>query len=231
MTSLNKKTVDDINFSGKKVLVRCDFNVPLKDGVITSIVAKEGLETVKVGDTVTKGQLLITGTIENSRNKEAPPLMVHSMGTVKARTWYQASTAVEQTVVNKQKTGSQKEMYSLVLFTKKYKLFHSKNPYNNYDHVEIRKKLTIGNNFVLPFEWAVDQYLEYNLQQCTIDIDTAKKNASEKAIELAKQQLPKGAAIVKSDVTFVEQQNGTITAMATIECIENIGVTQRIGGV
>ncbi len=35
MTSLNKKTVDDINFSGKKVLVRCDFNVPLKDGVIT----------------------------------------------------------------------------------------------------------------------------------------------------------------------------------------------------
>ena len=32
---LNKKTVDDINVKGKRVLVRCDFNVPLKDGVIT----------------------------------------------------------------------------------------------------------------------------------------------------------------------------------------------------
>ena len=32
---LNKKTVDDINAKGKRVLVRCDFNVPLKDGVIT----------------------------------------------------------------------------------------------------------------------------------------------------------------------------------------------------
>lgn len=31
----NKKTVDDINVKGKKVLVRCDFNVPLKNGVIT----------------------------------------------------------------------------------------------------------------------------------------------------------------------------------------------------
>ena len=33
--SLNKKSVDDLNAKGKRVLVRCDFNVPLKDGVIT----------------------------------------------------------------------------------------------------------------------------------------------------------------------------------------------------
>ena len=32
---LNKKSVDDINVAGKRVLVRCDFNVPLKDGQIT----------------------------------------------------------------------------------------------------------------------------------------------------------------------------------------------------
>ncbi len=32
---LNKKSVDDINVAGKRVLVRCDFNVPLQDGKIT----------------------------------------------------------------------------------------------------------------------------------------------------------------------------------------------------
>ena len=32
---LNKKSVDDINVKGKRVLVRCDFNVPLIDGKIT----------------------------------------------------------------------------------------------------------------------------------------------------------------------------------------------------
>ena len=36
MNSLNKKTIEDIDVSGKRVLVRCDFNVPLKDGVITN---------------------------------------------------------------------------------------------------------------------------------------------------------------------------------------------------
>ena len=35
MAAFNKKTVDDINVKGKRVLVRCDFNVTLKGGVIT----------------------------------------------------------------------------------------------------------------------------------------------------------------------------------------------------
>lgn len=35
MAKLNKKTIDDIDVRGRRVLVRCDFNVPLKDGTIT----------------------------------------------------------------------------------------------------------------------------------------------------------------------------------------------------
>lgn len=45
---LNKKSIDDINVKGKRVLVRCDFNVPLQDGKITDEVRLvEALPTIK----------------------------------------------------------------------------------------------------------------------------------------------------------------------------------------
>jgi phosphoglycerate kinase len=45
---LNKKSVDDINVKGQRVLVRCDFNVPLQDGKITDEVRiVEALPTIK----------------------------------------------------------------------------------------------------------------------------------------------------------------------------------------
>ena len=36
MTTYNKVTIEDLDVAGKKVLVRCDFNVPMKEGVITN---------------------------------------------------------------------------------------------------------------------------------------------------------------------------------------------------
>ncbi len=74
MTALNKKTVDDINVKGKKVLVRCDFNVPLKNGVITDenrIVA--ALPTIKklIAD---GGQVILCSHLGKPKGEPKPEL-------------------------------------------------------------------------------------------------------------------------------------------------------------
>ena len=74
MGYLDKKTVDDINLAGKKVLVRSDFNVPLKNGVITDenrIVA--ALPTIKklIGD---GGKVVLCSHLGKPKGEPKPEL-------------------------------------------------------------------------------------------------------------------------------------------------------------
>ena len=59
---MNKKTIEDINVSGKKVLVRVDFNVPMKDGVITDETTGESFTAQPfppfIADIIEQGGLL-----------------------------------------------------------------------------------------------------------------------------------------------------------------------------
>lgn len=71
---LNKKSVDDINVKGKKVLVRCDFNVPLKEGKITDenrLVA--ALPTIKklIGD---GGRVILCSHLGKPKGEPKPEL-------------------------------------------------------------------------------------------------------------------------------------------------------------
>ncbi|MDO4169404.1 MAG: phosphoglycerate kinase [Lachnospiraceae bacterium] len=71
---LNKKSVDDINVKGKKVLVRCDFNVPLQEGKITDenrLVA--ALPTLKklIAD---GGQLILCSHLGKPKGEPKPEL-------------------------------------------------------------------------------------------------------------------------------------------------------------
>ena len=71
---LNKKSVDDINVKGKRVLVRCDFNVPLKEAVITDenrLVA--ALPTIKklIGD---GGKVILCSHLGKPKGEPKPEL-------------------------------------------------------------------------------------------------------------------------------------------------------------
>ena len=74
--NFNKKTIEDINVAGKKVLVRCDFNVPLKDGVITDENRLNGaLPTIKY--LVEKGaKVILCSHLGKDASKSLAPVAV-----------------------------------------------------------------------------------------------------------------------------------------------------------
>lgn len=206
-----------------------------RDGIIKSITAKAGQTLVKAGDTVTKGQVLISGVVRSldesgkAREKE-PPRYVHSLGTVKARTWYEHRCPVNVKQYEKERTGNKKDNYTLVLLNKKINLFHKAPLFDDYDEVEIKKKLSIGEDLTLPFEFIINRYYESIIVENELSLDDAKQLAADTAYSEVMKELADGTEIVKSGLNFTQDDSGQLNAVVTVECIEDIGITERIGG-
>jgi len=208
--------------------IPCDV-VASKDGMIKRVIAEEGIEAVAVGDTVKQGQVLISGNIP-LKGDNAGSRLVHAMGTVLARTWYEAEAPVITSQIERLKTGKVINNHSLVLFSWKLDILHRKNKFKTYSVSEIRKKLSIGENIVFPIEWVTVKYIEEKLVDATINEQIAKNEAVEAAYKKVMAKIPGDAEIVDKSVSFVRDENEVVTARVIIECIEDIAVSRRIGG-
>lgn len=201
-----------------------------RDGLIHSIVVKNGQEVIKEGDTVIKGQLLVSGVIKSEHEPEQTKL-VHSLAEVKARTWYEDNGMVNIKTVESVRTGKTKNVYTLLLFKNKIKLPINETIYfQNYDKVELMRELQIGENLVLPFGVIVEKYYENKLVDKELSVDEAKSIAKENALKKMMKVIPKDAQIINTNVDYTQGEEGLVTANIIIECLEDIGITEEIGG-
>jgi similar to stage IV sporulation protein len=208
--------------------VPCDI-VAKKDGMIKQVIATEGVEAAGEGDTIKKGQVLISGKIP-LKGEENKFRMVHAMGTVSARTWYEERVPVILTAVERLRTGKVIKDHALVLFSWKMDILHKKNKFQDYAFVEVRKKLSFGEDFVFPMEWVTKSYYEEKLVEATINEADAREAAADEAFKKVMKQLPEEAKVVKKNVKYIEDEDKGLIAEVTLECVEDIGTSKRIGG-
>ena len=128
---LNKKSVDDINVKGKRVLVRCDFNVPLQEGRITDenrLVA--ALPTIKklIGD---GGKIILCSHLGKPKGEPKPELSLAPVAVRLAELLGQPITfAADATVVGdnaKAAVAAMKEGEVVLLENTRYRAEETKN--------------------------------------------------------------------------------------------------------
>lgn len=211
--------------------IPCDI-IARRDAIISSIIVKNGKGLVKNGDTVLKGQVLVTGVIE-SKNKEEPPRLVHALADIEARTWYESSSTIKLKIMEPVRTGKVENIYRIRAFGREYKvpfIGSNKIEFENYDRIELRKILKIGDNLVLPLELLIDKYFENKMTERKLSIEEAKEMAYNDALKKLMDIIPEDAKIINKNVEYKQHDQDSITANIIIECLEDIGVTKEIGG-
>lgn len=191
-----------------------------KSGYITKLSVLEGKALVQVGDTVSKGDTLISGTMDS---ETADDRFVHAMGTVQARTWYEinAQTPLYESV--KAEKGHTRTSLSLV-FGKNLIKFSTDSRNNSLSCAKINKLryAALGEAFMLPVGIIKQESTEFALHKRRIDENAAIERLKQNLLAELKRRIGDGSV---SQTSFsVSKTEELLTVTLRAECIENIGV-------
>lgn len=148
--------------SGSKVVVQVKERVPVpdifdpnafcniiakKDGVIDSMIVKSGVPMVALGDTVLKGDILVSGLIVSDKGVE--PRQVQSEAEIMARVWYEKTKAFSLWDTKKKASGEKETKYVLHLFGWDVNLFFRKeSKFSNFSEETKDYELSLFGNYL-----------------------------------------------------------------------------------
>jgi similar to stage IV sporulation protein len=200
--------------------------IAAKDGVIKSMVVKSGYPVVKEGDTVEKGQLLVSGVTDS---KVEGIRYTHSIASIRARTWYEKSKQIGLIREKKIKTNRKTTKYTLKIMNNKINLFvNSSIPYTNYDKITHRKEVSLGKNYILPIVLESNIFEEVRIEKEKIKIEEAITQGTELLREDIISQLSPDVEILDEKVEHIFIDENNILVKLVIECIEEIGIQDEI---
>ena len=200
----------------------CDI-VASKNGVIEKILVLNGDGVVKDGDTVKKGQLLVSGTIIR---EGLPERYVHSMAEVNARTWYEDVEEIPFEQIEYKKTGRTFTTYSMEIVKKKIER-SKKIPFEDYNKTSKDIYILSFGSYVFPIKLTVTKYEELVPLTKIINEEEAKTICEERLNTKIKLQLPEKAVILNSRIEYFTNDKSLIGKIY-VEVLEDIGVKVKI---
>ncbi len=201
--------------------------IATKDAVIKNMVIKNGYPVVKEGDTVTAGQLLVSGIVDS---KVEGIRYLHSGGSILGRTWYEKVEEALLIKENRIKTGDNINRYSIKLLDYKINLYiNSSISYANYDKISNSNSLSLGKQYIFPIALQKDQYEEVIISRERVDKETVIKEVSQRLkAEILSGISEENRQVLDESIEYERVNNEKIIIKYTMECLEEIGVEDEI---
>lgn len=214
--------VREKTFASKPVDVKSPCNVIAgKSGRINSVTVKRGTATVKEGDFVSEGAVLITG-------ERAEGEYLHADGEVLASRWIrqEGEAALKEDVTSG--TGREKTRYSVEILGFGMGLYFSgKAPYELYEKSESSDRVRIFGDVFLPITVKKVNYREVVRNEVALSEEEAVEKTKKRLYEELQKNIPEGAKI-KETADETVKENGKIKVAVIAEYEENIALTEYI---
>lgn len=196
-----------------------------RDGLITHMEVYAGNPLVKEGETVKKGQVLVSGRLQNMRPDLGDFVAtkdVHALGRIIARTWYESTVPVSTKYTQRIRTDRSHDTVYLRILDWKIKLPGKKVPFEIKETTSFDKMVAGPFGLKLPIGLTIEKSFEIIEKQVNLTLDEAISVAEETArAELAKS-LPTDGKVVEEKLSHVEGEDGQMYVKVVIECEEDI---------
>lgn len=194
--------------------------VASKDGIITSIQAKDGKTLVSSGSGVLRGDVLVSGIIDNPVSGYR---LVHAYGEVLAQTIYETEKSYPLRYTHHEYTGNTKKRHSLRMLGKEVPLYFKKgNPYPQSEKTIAEKEYRIPLNFLPSLFVITEEFREQKTRTETRSVSDILKLAEKELSKELKQKIPKGTEILEQNLSHTLTEQGSVQVSLTFVCRENI---------
>lgn len=189
------------------------------DGIIKKIDVTLGNCVVKVGDTVKKGDLLVSGISETANGTK----FTRSLGEIYAKTTreYKLSKPYKQEIISP--TGETKQKRVLEFFTLKIPLYLGKETKSYYSELK-QKNCTLFSK-TLPIRMYTREFQYTNKYTLTYKQENLKEQLQKELLEKIREDKIKSYETLKTD--YFETQDG-ISLSALISAEENIAISEKL---
>ncbi|HHY71060.1 MAG TPA: sporulation protein YqfD [Thermoanaerobacterales bacterium] len=211
----------------------CDI-IASKDGIIEEIIHFRGEALVKPGQTVSRGDVLITGKIildggqpKKQGEEGSNTLLVHARGIVKARVWYQKVVKVPLVKTKRTPTGNSKKSVIVQFQDHIFNLQWGDIPYTLYDK-KLLKKLDILPKLAGGLKYNVVEYIEMEVTKEFLGIEEASREA-EAELLLQLGDVSKDDKVTQKKIEFMlDSDEKAVIGSMIIEVVEDIGQKREI---